>query len=85
MLKEVLKSMDETGTLVKNKMAKDLNISEEFLDDLIEQLIRMEYLKEDLGSPTCETKCRSCPLATCNTTPVKMYQISEKGRGLLNK
>ena len=85
LLKEVLKSMDETGTLVKNKMSKDLNISEDFLDDLIEQLIRMGYLTEDLGSPTCETKCKSCPLASCNTTPVKRYQISEKGRDLLDK
>lgn len=85
LLKEVLKSMDESGTLVKSKMAKELNITESFLDELIGQLIRMKYLEEDLGSPTCETKCGSCPLASCNTTPVKMYRISQKGKDLLNK
>lgn len=85
LLKDVLKSMDESGALLKSKMARDLNISEGMLESLIDQLIRMDYLQEDLGSPTCETKCSTCPLASCNTTPVKMYKISEKGRSLLKK
>lgn len=85
MLKEVLRLMDESGALLKSKMARDLNISENILEDLIEQLIRMKYLQEDLGSPTCETKCSGCSLSSCNTTPVKMYKISQKGKDLLKK
>jgi predicted transcriptional regulator len=84
LLKEILRSMDESGALLKSKVAKDLNINEEMLEDLINQLIRMNYLNEDLGSPTCETKCSGCPLSSCNTTPVKMYQITPKGKNLLN-
>ena len=85
MLKEILRYLDETGALLKSKMTKDLNITEELLEDLIEQLIRMNYLKEDMGSPTCETKCSGCSLSSCNTTPVKMYKITKKGKDLLNK
>lgn len=84
MLKDILKIMDDTGALIKSKISKDLNISEEMLEDLIKQLIRMDYLKEDLGSPTCETKCSSCPLSSCDSTPVKMYKITDKGKKLLN-
>lgn len=84
MLKDVLKSMDESGALLKSKLSKELNITEEMLEDLIEQLVRMNYLDEDLGSPTCETKCSSCPLSSCNTTPVKMYKITSKVEHLLN-
>lgn len=81
---DILRIMDETGALIKSKISKDLSINEEILDDLIKQLIRMNYLKEDLGSPTCQTKCSSCPLSSCNSTPVKMYKITPKGKKLLN-
>jgi predicted transcriptional regulator len=84
MLKDVLRSMDESGALLKSKISKDLNINESVLEDLIQQLIRMNYLQEDLGSPTCKTKCSSCPLSSCNTTPIKMYKITPKGKSLLN-
>lgn len=83
LLKDVLRYMDESSSLIRSKMARDLNITESFLEDLIDQLIRMKYLEEDLGSPTCETKCSGCALSSCNTTPVKMYKISQKGRDLL--
>ncbi len=50
------------------------------VEDLINQLIRMNYLNEDKGSPTCETTCGSCAYAkNCNTTPVKIYKVTEKG------
>lgn len=85
MLKEVLRLMDESGALLKSKIARHLNITEKLLEDLIEQLIRMKYLQEDLGSPTCQTKCSGCSLSSCNTTPVKMYKITQKGKDLLKK
>lgn len=85
MLKDILKSMDESGALLKSRVSRELNITEDMLEDLINQLVRMNYLKEDLGSPTCKTKCSSCPLSSCDITPVKMYQITDKGRNLLDK
>lgn len=85
MLKAVLRSMDESGSILKSKMSRELEISEEMLEDIINQLVRMNYLEEDLGSPTCDTKCTTCPLASCDSNPVKMYKITSKGQHLLNK
>lgn len=84
MLKDVLKEISKLSGFSKSTISKNLNIPIEMVDDLINQLIRMGYLDEVLGSPSCETSCGSCPYArSCNTTPVKMYKITHKGNQLL--
>lgn len=85
MLKSLLKEIASSKVFSKSNLAKSLNISEAMMEDLISQLIRMGYIIEDLGSPTCETSCGRCPYArSCNVNPVKMYHLSEKGKVYLN-
>ena len=84
MLKDVLREINNSNGFSKSIIGKKLNISEGMVEDLINQLIRMNYLNEDKGSPTCETTCGSCAYAkNCNTTPVKIYKVTEKGKLLL--
>ena len=81
MLKDILRKISELDGFSKSAIARDLNTSEDMVDELMSQLIRMNYLKENLGSPTCETPCSKCPYAkACHTASVKMYSITDKGK-----
>lgn len=83
MLKDVLKEIKEVKFYSKPLIAHNLKVSEEILEDMLKQLIRMGYLSEDLGSPTCESKCAGCHVSSCNTIPIKMLSITSKGEKLL--
>lgn len=81
MLKNLLKEIGSANAFSKSSLAKKMDISEAMIGDLISQLVRMGYIVEDLGSPTCATFCGRCPYTkSCNVNPVKMYHLSEKGR-----
>lgn len=84
MLKNVLREVYEAKVFSKSTIAKDLGISESMVDEMVNQLIRMEYLSEDLGSPTCQGKCSGCSISSCKTIPIKMLSVTDKGRRLLN-
>lgn len=84
MLKGVLKEINNSSVFSIPKIAHALNISEDMVSELVHQLVRMGYLLEDMGSPTCETKCSGCFVSSCNTIPIKMYSVSTKGKSLLN-
>ncbi len=83
MLTSVLEEIYKARVFSKNKIASNLNISESSLDQMIEQLIRMGYIKEEMGSPTCESKCLGCNIS-CHVTPIKMLSITEKGKRKIN-
>lgn len=85
MLKYVLKEIDRAKMFSKSSIGKHLNISEDMVEDLVNQLIKMGYVIEDLGSPTCEHKCSGCSISSCNTIPIKMYGVTDKGKKLLNR
>lgn len=84
MLKKVLYEINNSRVYSKALIGKNLNISETMVEDLVNQLIRMGYIDEDLGSPTCESKCSGCSISSCKTIPIKMLSITEKGKKLLN-
>lgn len=83
MLKDVLKEISKSNIFSKSTISKNLNISELMVEELVNQLIRMGYLEEDLGSPTCESKCSGCHITSCNLIPIKMFSVTEKGKNLL--
>lgn len=84
MLKELLREIGLAKAFSISLLAKNLNITEAMVEDMIEQLIRMGYLIEDLGSPSCATACGSCAFArSCNFNPVNFYQLSDKGKKLI--
>lgn len=83
MLKNILKEINEAKVFSKVLIGKNLNISVGMVEDLVNQLIRMGYVNEDLGSPTCESKCSGCSISSCKTIPIKMLSITEKGKTLL--
>ena len=85
MLKEILKELYTSRTYSKFSIGKSLNISENMVEDMVFQLIRMGYVEEDMGSPTCESKCRGCTVSNCNVTPIRMLSVTEKGKKVLNK
>ena len=85
MLKKVLNEIKNAKVYSKHQIARNLGVSESLLDDMIKTLIRMGYLKEDLGSPTCETKCAGCLVSKCSITPIKMLSITKKGERLINQ
>lgn len=84
MLKYVLKEIDSGQIFSKASIGKHLNISVDMVDDLVNQLIKMGYVMEDLGSPTCQHKCSGCSISSCNTIPIKMYWVTDKGKKYLN-
>lgn len=86
MLKEILKIINKQGYISRNTIAKELNISEEIVDDGIRQLTRMGYILEDKTGEDCTTFCGSCPYAkSCSKDIVKTFQISDKGIKFLEK
>ena len=58
MLKNVLKEISIAKIFSTSVIAQNLNITEALVEEAIEQLSRMGYIEEDMGSPTCETKCK---------------------------
>lgn len=83
MIKEILKEISNAKVLDTSKIAKKLNITEVLVEEGIDQLSRMGYVIEDMGSYSCETKCSSCPMANCNSIPLKTLSITEKGQKVL--
>lgn len=83
MLQDVLKEIKNSKVFSIALISKNLNISKSMVEGLVEQLIRMGYLSEDLGSPTCETKCSGCSISSCNVIPIKMISVTKKGDKLL--
>ncbi len=84
MLKKILKEIYNSRVFSIPLIAKNLNISESLVEEAVKELSRMEYIIEDLGSPTCETKCSGCSMKSfCKIVPIKTVSLTDKGRKLL--
>ena len=83
MLKDILREISIAKVFSKSIIAKNLNISESMVEDAIGQLSRMGYITEDMGSPSCATKCSGCSISNCNVIPLKTLSITDKGSKLL--
>lgn len=85
MLKNLLNEIYRSKLFSKTDISKKLDVSEEMIDRGMEELVRMGYIIEEMGSPICESKCRSCAFTKCTTIPIKMYTVSTKGEKFLEK
>ncbi len=61
MLQQILQAVCAGGLYSLRELAQQLDISEELLESMIDQLVRMGYLKP-LGA-SCVEHCHNCPEA----------------------
>lgn len=81
MLMKLLKIIADKGFYSKSGIAKELNIPEILLDDMVEQLLRMGYI-EKVQNNTCSGGCAGCHKTSCSSNQnsnVKFIKITEKG------
>ena len=84
MLKNILNEIYKSQVYSKTDISKTMDVSEDMIESAMDQLVRMGYLIEEMGSPICESKCGSCAYSRCSTIPIKMFTITDKGKKLLN-
>lgn len=84
MLKKILRVIQE-GKFNQLETAKALDVSPEYLDMALKQLLMLGYLKDEkLSSGCCSTDCKVCSVqAKCNQLTV--YTLSDKGRQILKE
>lgn len=61
MLDQVLGILAQGGIHTKRELAQRLNVSEELLEQMIDELVRIGYLKPVVGD--CDNRCAGCPFA----------------------
>lgn len=79
MLKDILKLIYESRMYSKSYISRQLNIPEDMVESAVNQLLNMNFLREDEISPTCGSACSGCPMTNCNINVVKTYTITDKG------
>lgn len=85
MLKDILRFINRDGYISRAMLARELNVSEEMIDEGISQLVRMGYILEEETGEGCSTFCIKCPFAkSCNKGVVKTFQMSDKGKRCLD-
>lgn len=78
MIEKVLKIVAEGGIHSYRDLADQLSITEAFLQAMLEDLTRLDYLRA-VGTG-CENKCASCPVGGCSIAgPGKLWSLTEKG------
>ncbi len=84
MLIDILRAIKRDRLLSRPRLASELKVSEDLIDQGVQQLIRMGYLIKEETGQACVTSCGSCPYAAaCGKTIVTTYRISDKGHLLL--
>lgn len=84
MLRGILKIIQRDGYISRTKLARELDVSSELVDQAIGELLRMGYLVEDKTGADCPTVCSKCPYAkNCGKDIVKFFSISAKGQRYL--
>lgn len=84
MLIQLLKHIHENDILSFSDLLQKLEIKEAFLNQLIFELVKNDYLeKVDSSNSQCNNK--SCTKSSCllKTNPLKAFKITGKGRDLL--
>ena len=79
MLRKLLQQVAEGGVRTRAELARKLGVSEGLVEQMLEDLARMGYLRPVAGG--CDAHCAACPLAkTCAVgTPTRIWALTEKG------
>jgi len=79
MLQRLLELVTEGGVHTYAELARQLDVSEELLEQMLQRLARMGYLKQ--VSTECNAHCASCPMnSTCAVgRPGRVWTLTEKG------
>lgn len=83
MLKEVLKEINDSKYISKSNIARNLNTTENVIEQAFLDLEKLGYIKTD-NTKSCNMKCKGCSFASlCNKVPLNTITITEKGKKLL--
>ncbi|HAL60793.1 MAG TPA: hypothetical protein DCP08_00110 [Chloroflexi bacterium] len=79
MLDQVLRIVAQGGTHTRWELAQRLEVSEELLQQMIDELVRLGYLKPVVGD--CHDRCGGCPFAAeCAIGGAgRIWTLTEKG------
>jgi len=80
MLKRLLSLLGQGGVHSYADLARQLDVSEELLEQMLQDLTRMGYLRPVADG--CETQCAGCPLAKACTigSPTRVWTLTEKAQ-----
>ena len=78
MLEQLLKRIATGGIHSYTQLARDLNVSEDLLEQMLEDLERMGYLQQ--GDTACDSHCSHCEMpATCAIhAPGQIWELTDK-------
>jgi len=78
-LQRLLELVAEGGAHSHTDLARQLDVSEELLEQMVQHLARVGYLRTVADG--CDAQCAGCPLAkTCDIGgPAKVWALTEKG------
>ena len=79
MLERLLSLVRQGGVHSYTDLARQLDVSEELLEQMLQDLARMGYLRSVADG--CEAHCAGCPMAeTCAIgSPTQVWTLTEKG------
>lgn len=85
MLKQVLRIVAQGGIHTRRELAQRLDVGEELLQQMIEELARLGYLKPVVGD--CDDRCAGCPFAAeCAIGGAgRIWTLTGKGVGVVEK
>ena len=80
MLFELLEMLRSGGTHTIKDMARQLDVSEMLVQSMINELVRLGYLK--LAAQTCPGSCEGCPMVSCCAIGSKgrLWTLTDVGR-----
>jgi len=79
-LEKLLKRLADGGAHTPESLARELGVSRDMLDRMLQDLARLGYLRDAGGA--CESKCAGCPsAAACAVgTPQRIWTLTDKAR-----
>lgn len=85
MLERLLSLVGQGGVHSYTNLAHQLDVSEELLEQMLQGLARMGYLR--LVADGCETRCAGCSLAeTCAAGgSMRVWTLTEKAQAVTSK